>query len=528
VAAAPNLADRMLAAIVAAHADAMPERPALIADGQTTSWRQYRDRSDTLAAIMVDCGIARGERVALLLPDGHEVHVALLACEKAGVIAVSLSARAGEAEIEHLIHVSGASALISEADYRGAPTNELFTRLRQTCRTLERHLTLNGPAGDVVLVDGATAFPTLDAAKRTELEHRRFAPDELFLLNATSGSSGMPKCVAQSQGRWLHWAKYADDAAVLTPDDIFLCAVPSSAGFGLWSGHFIPALLGAPTVLLPKFTVAGMLAAIAAHKVTVLSAVSTQLVMTMAAPESARAGIGSLRVLFTGGEAVPYDKAAAFEDATGATVLQFYGSNECGALSYTSIRDTRERRLRTAGRIIPDMQVRLLDERTGESLPPPGRGQPVCRGSSNSLGYFNNDDANLELYAPNGAMKIGDIVTIDADGYLTVVGRVGDFIIRGGKNISAAAVDEAVLKHPAVAMAASVAMPDPIFGEKVCAYITLKPGGTLTLAALTAFLEAQGVSRDWLPEHLIVLDEMPMVSGGKIAKRILRDDIRQR
>jgi acyl-CoA synthetase len=125
-------------------------------------------------------------------------------------------------------------------------------------------------------------------------------------------------------------------------------------------------------------------------------------------------------------------------------------------------------------------------------------------------------------------MKMEDVVTIDRDGYLTVVGRVGDFIIRGGKNISAAAVEQAVLKHRHVTTAAAVAMPDPVFGERVCVYLTLTPGATLTVADLAAFLRAQGVSSECFPERLIVMDELPTVSGGKVAKHLLRADIRTR
>jgi acyl-CoA synthetase len=121
-------------------------------------------------------------------------------------------------------------------------------------------------------------------------------------------------------------------------------------------------------------------------------------------------------------------------------------------------------------------------------------------------------------------MLMGDIVEVDADGYLCVVGRTSDFIIRGGKNISAPAVEAEVGTHPAVAMVAAVAAPDPVFGERVCAYVTTRPGTTLELADLVAHLESRGVSREWFPEHLVLVDELPRSSGGKVAKGELQAD----
>jgi acyl-CoA synthetase len=232
-------------------------------------------------------------------------------------------------------------------------------------------------------------------------------------------------------------------------------------------------------------------------------------------------------VLFTGGEAVPRSRAEEFERRTRARVLQFYGSNETGALSRTTLRDSRDVRLSSAGRVIPSMQVRLFDE-AGRDVTATGRGQPGCRGPVTSRGYLDDDAANAKLFTPDGWMLTGDIVTLDADGVLRVVGRVADFIIRGGKNVSAAEVEAAVGTHPAVSVAAAVAMPDRVFGERVCVYAELRPGCALELDALNAHLRERGVSVELLPERLVVMDALPRASGGKIAKGELREDIRRR
>jgi acyl-CoA synthetase len=213
---------------------------------------------------------------------------------------------------------------------------------------------------------------------------------------------------------------------------------------------------------------------------------------------------------------VPDERARRFEELTGASVLQFYGSNETGALSRTTLEDPVDRRLATAGRLIPEMQVRLFG--TEE----PSRGQPGCRGPLLSLGYWKDGDANARLYADGGWMLTGDVVEIDEAGYLTVVGRLSDFIIRGGKNISAPEVEAEVAKHPSVALAAAVGVPDPVFGERVAVFVTVHPGRDLDMDALRTHLESQGVTKEWWPERLVVVDELPRASGGKVAKGVLR------
>ena len=185
------------------------------------------------------------------------------------------------------------------------------------------------------------------------------------------------------QARWFAFHQLAVAPGALTSSDVFMSVLPAPFGFGLWTAHFTPTLLGAPCVLPHRFTPDAALAAIEAHRVTVLAAVSTQFVMMLNSPASGAHDLSSLRVLYTGGEMVPYARAAEFEERTGARVLQFYGSNETGALSATSVDDDRDTRLRTGGHVIPSMQVRLLDPDTGTDITATGGpGVAACRGDT--------------------------------------------------------------------------------------------------------------------------------------------------
>jgi acyl-CoA synthetase len=457
--------------------------------------------------------------VAVWLPDTPGVHVVWLACERAGVVVVGIGSRSGVAEVRHLLEKTGATALIAPARFRGHDVVGLVEGWREAGLPLRHFWQLDGDLepGAAIFAEGRPAAP----------DERALGVDELWLLNSTSGTTGLPKCVRQHQARWMHFHTFAVESAALGENDVFMSVLPAPFGFGLWTAHFSPTLLGAPTVLMQRFEADAALACIERHRVSVLAAVSTQFILLLESPEFERRDLSSLRVLFTGGEAVPMARASAFEERTGAKVLQFYGSNETGALSRTSLEDSRDVRLRSAGRVIESMQVRLFDE-SGADVTESGEGQPGCRGELTCHGYYDDPAANAELVRPDGWMLTGDVVRIDADGVLRVIGRTADFIIRGGKNISGPAVEEAVATHPAVALAAAVAMPDPIFGERVCAYVELRVGQTLDLAALVAHLEAQGVSKEWYPERLVVLDALPRASGGKVAKQALREDVARR
>jgi non-ribosomal peptide synthetase component E (peptide arylation enzyme) len=187
------------------------------------------------------------------------------------------------------------------------------------------------------------------------------------------------------------------------------------------------------------------------------------------------------------------------------------------------MRDDESHRLRTAGRIIDDMQVQLIDPDTGAVLGEPGQvGQPTCYGPLMSPGYFNDAKANATLFDGRGHMRMGDLATISADGYLTVVGRVADIIIRGGMNVSASEVEAGVLSHPAVDLVAVVGAPHETFGEQICAFVQLRSGAHLELEELRAHLKGRGMAKYSWPEQLRILDALPRNAGEKIAKDVLR------
>ncbi|WP_208103597.1 class I adenylate-forming enzyme family protein [Mycolicibacterium sp. CBMA 226] len=498
-------ADTTISDAVRANATHTPDRVAYVDHpDRSLTWRQFDTAATALAGQLAGAGVRPGDRIAVWHGDTMAIHALFVAIERCGAVVVGVGARAGIREVTAILQSAEPRLLVADPP-RQAQAHTVATAIDCPLLTLDE-LSVGTDATDL----------SPDA---------QLGPDDVFLINSTSGTTGLPKCVVHTQNRWYYFHQQAVANGLLTADDVFLPVIPTPFGFGLWTTHITPILLGTSNVLLDRFTVAAACAAIEKHRVTVLCCVSTQLTMIMADPVARDYDLSSLRVVFTGGEALPYRPALEFEKLTGATILQFYGSNETGLLSGTTVHDSLEHRLRTGGRIVADMAVRLFDGDT--DVTDTGRGQPACRGPATSLGYLGGTDHD-KLFTTDGWMRMGDICEIDADGYLRVTGRTSDFIVRGGKNISAAQVEDAVMTHPAVGLAAAVAMPDAVFGEKVCVYAELIGAATLDLDELCTYLLAQDISKELLPERLIVVDELPRSSGGKVAKGALRENIRAR
>ncbi|HEX3362845.1 MAG TPA: class I adenylate-forming enzyme family protein, partial [Solirubrobacterales bacterium] len=459
--------DKALADHVGRHARERPDAVAFAGPLGTLTWAGYETAANRIAGALRELGLGRGDRVGVMVPDGGAVHAAFLGCEKAGVVAVGVGVRAGEREAQHILAKGRATALITLDEHRGAPAAEHFRTLQTKLDDLRHHVVVPRFEHGVdapIFRDGVETGPA-----PTDFPDR-LGPDELWLINSTSGTTGLPKCVMHTQNRWWYFHQCAVEIGDLGDDEVFMAAIPAPFGFGQWTSHFTPTFLGAPTVSMERFDTSLALELIERERVTVLCAVSTQFRMLLADPSLRERDLTSLRLMYTGGELIPYEPARAFEELTGAAILNFYGSNESGLATATRLTDPTPLRLHTGGRVLPGTEMRLFDE-DGADVTAERRGQPGTKGPATCLGYLDDPAANAELFTADGFLLHADIVELDEEGYLTVVGRTSDIVIRGGKNISAAQVEEEIAAHPRVALAAVVAMPDEIFGERVCAFV---------------------------------------------------------
>lgn len=514
--------DETLADAVGRQAAAHPDTPALIAEDAVLTWREYDELSTRVAAGLVTAGFAPGQHLAVLISNSAATHVAYLAAQKAGLVIVGLGPRSGVAEIRHVLAKTGTQAIMTRSVHRGRSAPELVGELG-----LARHLVLDVAQRSVSVDGGPHALPEFDQARQLVQGRGRGANDPFF-INSTSGTTGLPKCVIQTMNCRKYFVPLAVEAGALGDGEVVASMVPAPYGFGQWTAHVLPALRGYPVVLTEEFSAEQTLRLVQQHRVTVLAAVTSQFIMMLNSPVMDEVDLSSLKVLFTGGEKVPYNRAAEFEERTGCAVLQFYGSNEVGPVSVTSVADDRERRLGTVGRPVPGMNLRLFGPDGADRTAEGGPGQVAVRGPGITPGYYEDPQANAQLIRPDGWMLTGDIATLDEDGYLRITGRAADIIIRGGHNISVLMVEEAVGACPRVRQVAVVSSPDEVLGERVCAYVVTDDGAELTLEELTAALAAQGVSKHMWPERLVTLAELPLSAGGKADKAALRTDAARR
>lgn len=501
--------------LLARWARQQPDAIAIVDDDGGYSWRDYDARADELATVLAGLTIEADACAAVWLDDSFEFHVALVAAERARVVALGVGARAGSAELTHLMRKAGAQVLITTAQHRGEEAVEVAERVRAQGVDL-RYL--------VVLGDKPRVHRLGTAAEPIAAElGGSFDPDEFSVLNSTSGTTGLPKLVAHNANQWFAFARLAQEAAGLSHEDVFAGLVPGPFGFGLWTAHYAPLYFGARTVVTARFGAARALQLIADEQVSALSCVSTQFKMMLNAAEFATTDFSRLRVMYTGGEAVPVGKATEFEQQTGALVLQFYGSNEAGAVSATTAQMSAQQRLTTAGRVLEVMDVALYEDDGAVISRPDVAGQPGVRGPTCSLGYFRDPAANDELFSPDGRILLADLITVDEAGWVTVSGRKSDIIIRGGKNISSAQVEAALEGHPLIALATVVPVPDPLFGERVCAVIETIDQGPLDLSVVTNYLASVDLPRESWPEYLVHQSQLPRATGGKVAKGQVRE-----
>ncbi len=512
--------DTSIDEVVRYRAQSTPDADAFVTADRRYSWREYDLTAARIAAALADTEAVDGSGVAVFLPDTMAVHAALCGSHRAGHIAVGIGFRSGPREIAHLITKSECEIVITSASVRGRNCYDVLDELRQFGVLVRTVVVVND--------DGTVELGPVDRHEpRRSVEPTgtgcgpiTFSTSDTTLLNSTSGTTGLPKIVAHNEKKWIEFARLAMVGARITNADIFCCAVPAPFGFGLWSAHFLPALLGSTTVVMEKFDATVMVDLIERERVTVLCCVSTQFKMMLQSERLSTADLSSLRVLYTGGEAVTYSDALEFEQRTGAKVLQFYGSNEAGAVSCTTLDDDHETRLRTCGHVIGSMNVRVLG--SIDSAKGLRRGQPAVHGPLESSGYWQDEQANAELYTEDGWLLLGDVVEIDKNDRVRVIGRIADIIIRGGKNISAVDVEESIGRHPAVRSVSVVGVHDDIFGERVCAVLVLDPGTELNTAELAEWMRAAGVTTEYIPEYVVVVDEIPTSPGGKVTKSEVR------
>jgi 2,3-dihydroxybenzoate-AMP ligase len=494
--------------------------------GGDLSYGEVEALAQRLAWRLLHHGLKPRDIVLLQLPNTREFVIVLFALLKAGIVPVLCLPAHRQSELSAFADLTGAKAYFFPQRVRNFQYLPMARELQAAIPSLQ-HLIASGDGSEpgVSYLDPWLQQPG-EADLETTLAHRRPDPLDVAFLLLSGGTTGVPKLIPRTHADYAFNARECARVLGWRPDTAYLIALPIAHNFPLGQPGMVAALaVGGRVVLCPSTEPEAILAAIARHRATVLPASPSLLIPLLDADDRTRHDLRSLRQVYVGGqrmlpELVDRMRAAwswarpghAFGMAEGLTNLT-RPDDPCDVL-----RETQGRPVSAAD------EIRIVDD-SGAEVAGGAPGELLARGPYTIRGYYRAPEHNRTAFTPDGFYRTGDVVRRHPSGNLVVEGRRKDLINRGGEKISAEEVENLVLKHGSVHMAAVVAMPDAVMGEKSCAFISLKPGHSLTLAELNAFLLDKRIAKFKLPERLELVQSFPVTGMGKVSKKALREQI---
>jgi fatty-acyl-CoA synthase len=493
------------------------DRTALIEDGPTGRRLDYgalEARSARCAGWLRAQGVGRGDRVALLLGNRSAFLEVVFGAARLGAIALPLNTRLAAPELRELLDDAEPRILLHEA--------ELGTLAARACAAAA------APPPRLAVGGAPDAYEDALAASEPARAVAPVAPDDPMILMYTSGTTGSPKGALLPHRKTLFNSLNAQLSFDLTGGDVVLAVVPLFHSFGL-SILSIPALYaGATLVLQSRFDADALWRAVAEHRVTFFGGVPTMFRALLDAFEAGPAGrraLGTLRFAFTAGAPIPVELIHAFEQR-GLVLKQGFGQTETSILCCLDERDAI-RKAGSVGRPVFHAEVRVVDVATLDEPPdawrpvaPGETGEIVVRGPITMTGYWRRPAATAETLREKGWLRTGDLATVDAEGFVTLVGRARDLFISGGENVYPAQVEGVYQTHPDVREIAVVGVPDPQWGEVGRAYVVLAAGARLDPEALRAW-GREHIATFKVPRSFVAVDALPRTASGKIQKHRL-------
>jgi cyclohexanecarboxylate-CoA ligase len=511
-----------LDAAVAKH----PDRTAFVGLNSTLrqevrlTYAELGERVDKIAAGLVGLGIGKGDVVAFQLPNWWEFTALFYACNRIGAAANPLMPIFRQRELRFMLGFADAKVAVVPARWRGFDHLAMMGEIRGDLPNL-RHVFAVGGEGAQSFERALLDRPPVSAAEKQRLASLRPAPNEVVELIYTSGTSGEPKAVMHTANTVEAPARCFIDDIPVTPDDVVFMGSPYAHQTGFLYGLLMPVMLATKTVALDLWS-AGEAAGLIEREGATFSMASTPFLSDMVnLPQEPRARVSrTLRTWVCAGAPIPRVLVQRAKDEMDLDVLSCWGMTENAGLTITRKRDPQEKVFLTDGRALPGCEVRVVDE-SRRPVPADTAGHLQARGITQFVGYHKKPQLNAT--DEDGWFDTGDLARMDRDGYIRIVGRTKDVIIRGGENIPVAEVENLIYRHPNVAECAVVGMPDERLGERACAFVVAKANMPLALAELTRFLAAQGMTKQYWPERLELVEEMPRTPSGKIQKFRLRE-----
>jgi fatty-acyl-CoA synthase len=534
---------RTVDGVLKAAAEEHPTRPALVVTHQSMrfTYAELDREVERVARGMIACGLEVGERVGIWAPNCAEWVLTMFAAARAGLVLVNLNPAYRTMELDFALRLTGCRALVfaprfKSSDYAGmlqslipelveaAPGRLLcagFPDLR-----LLIQLGTDPPSGTLSFADLAAAGHDLGETVLETIEATA-DPDNVYNIQFTSGTTGTPKGAALTHFNIVNNGFFVGEGMRLTAADSVCIPVPLYHCFGMVLGVLAAMTHGAASVLSgDAFEPLTVLEAVAKERCTALHGVPTMFIAELGHPRLGEFDLSSLRTGIMAGSPCP---TAVMRRVVGEMhmpeVTICYGMTETSPVSFQSQPDdSLERRVGTVGRVHPHVQVKIID--AGGHIAQRGvAGELLTRGYSVMRGYWNDAERTRDVIDAGGWMHTGDLAVIDDEGYCNIVGRVKDMIIRGGENISPREIEEFLYLHPAVFDVAVVGVPDPKYGEEVCACIRLRSGMTASEDEIREFCRNR-IAHYKVPRYVRFVESFPLTISGKVQKYLIREHMR--
>jgi long-chain acyl-CoA synthetase len=473
-------------------------RIAVRVDNAAMTYRALDDASARVAGLLHERGLKPGDRIGIMMPNVAEVPVVYYGVLRAGGVVVPMNPLLKAREVAYYLGDSGAGLVFawhSFADQARGGADQVNA--------------------ESIVVDG-DSFPSLLAAATPDFRVVDRGDEDTAVILYTSGTTGHPKGAELTHGNLISNTDVTrTDIVGARPDDVIFGGLPLFHVFGQTVALNVAVAAGACLTLLPRFDAEHALRIIADHGVTVFEGVPTMYVALLHQPNRADYNTSTLRMCISGGAALPVEVLRGFEEAYGVSVLEGYGLSETSPVASFN-HPNREHKPGSIGTPIRDVEIRLVDGEDHD-VPQGEVGEIIIRGPNVMKGYWQRPEATAEAVR-DGWFHTGDLARVDEEGFLFIVDRKKDLIIRGGYNVYPREIEEVLYEHPAVAEAAVIGLPHPALGEEVAAAVALKPGAAVTAAELRDYVKSQVAAYKY-PRHVWLVDTLPKGATGKIQKR---------
>lgn len=523
-------------------AEKYPDSQALILRHQGVEWTyaELQRRVDQLAAGLLTLGIVPGDRVGIWGPNSAEWVLTQLATAKLGAIMVCINPAYRLYELEYALNKVECKALITDesfktSDYLGmlntlAPELEYCEpgALASTKLPKLKHVIRMGSSSSAGMHNFDQVCELATDADRAALVglQTQLKPDDAINIQFTSGTTGNPKGATLSHCNILNNGYLTGEAMRLTPADKLCIPVPLYHCFGMVLAVLACVSHGA-TMVFPgeAFDPQQTLQTVQDERCTALHGVPTMFITELDHPNFSSFDLSSLRTGIMAGAPCPIEvMKRVISEMHMRDILIAYGQTELSPINNITLPDdSLERRTETVGRAMPWVEIKVIDE-AGHVVPVGEKGEICTRGYSVMQGYWNDPEKTAETIDAAGWLHSGDIATMDACGYVRIVGRIKDMIIRGGENVYPREVEEFLYQHPAISEVQVFGIPDKKMGEEVCAWVQLNEGATLSADDIKAFCKDQ-ITHFKIPRHIRFVSEYPMTVTGKIQKFVMRDEM---